>query len=52
LLNLGPVFWAIFYSPKPEFSQPTNLNILKNLELLFHSNINDTSNTEVAEWHM
>jgi len=48
--NLGIL--AIFYYPKPGFFQLPNLGILKILELLLHSNISDSDNTEVADWSM
>jgi len=43
-------FLVIFYYPKPVFFQLPNPSSLKNLELLLHSNISDSDNTEVAEW--
>jgi len=43
------VFLSIFYYPKPGFFQPPNPGILKILELLLHSNISNSDNTEVAD---
>jgi len=43
-------FLAIFYFPKHGFFQLLNPDILKILELLLHSNISDSDNTEVADW--
>jgi len=50
--NRKPVFLAIFYYPKPGFFQLPNPGIFKNLELLLHSNINNSDNTEVADWRV
>jgi len=47
--NPKPVFLAIFHYPEPVFFQLPNLGILKNLELLLHSNISNSDNTEVAD---
>jgi len=43
-------FLAIFYYPKPVFFQLPNPGIFQNLELLLHSNISNSDNTEVADW--
>jgi len=43
---------AIFYYPKPGFFSTTKSGILKNLELLLHSNINDADNTKDADWRV
>jgi len=48
--NLKPVFLAIFYYPKPGFFQLSNPGALKIMELLLHSNISVSDNTEVADW--
>jgi len=45
-------FLAIFYYPKPVIFQLPNPSILRNLELLLHSNISDSDNTEVADWRV
>ena len=42
-------FLAFFYYPKPGFFQLLNPGILKNLELLLHSNISNSDNTKVAD---
>jgi len=39
-----------FYYSKPDFFQLPNPGILKTLELLLHSNIRNSDNTEVADW--
>jgi len=49
--NSKPVFLAIFYYyPKPVFFFNYQTRVSKNLELLLHSNISDSDNTEVAGW--
>ena len=46
------VFLSSLYYPKPVFFQPTNSDILKNLELLLHSNTIKSHNTEVcSDWN-
>jgi len=50
--NPKPGFLAIFYYPKPGFFQLSNPGIFKNLELLLHSNISNSDNTEVADWRV
>jgi len=50
LPNPKPGFLAIFYYPKPVIFQLPNPSILRNLELLLHSHISDSDNTEVADW--
>jgi len=45
----GTRLLAIFYYPKPVFFQPRNPVMLKKLELLLHSNISNSDNTEVAD---
>ena len=37
-------------NPRSGFFQPPNPDILKKLELLLHSNISNSDNTEVADW--
>jgi len=42
--------FGYFYYPKPVIFQLPNPSILRNLELLLHSHISDSDNTEVADW--
>jgi len=48
--NPKPGFLAIFYYPKLGYFQLPNPGILKILELLLHSNISDSDNSEVTDW--
>jgi len=45
----NPGFSPTFYYPRPTFFQLPNLGFVKNLELLLHSNISNSDNTEVAD---
>jgi len=45
-----PVFSGYFLLPEARFFQLPNPGISKILELLLHSNISDSDNTEVADW--
>jgi len=45
------VFLAIFYYPKSVFNYQTGV-FKKKLELLLHSNISNSDNTEVADWRV
>jgi len=45
-------FWLFFTSRNPDFFQPINQDILKNLELLLHSNISNCEYIEVEEWRV
>jgi len=46
----NPIFWLFSTTRNPFFSQPTNPDVFKFLELLLHSNISHSDNTEVEEW--
>jgi len=49
--NSKPGFIGYFLLPKAcFFFQLPNPGILKTLELLLHSNISNSDNTEVADW--
>jgi len=50
--NPKPVFLGYFLLPETRFFQLPNRGILKNLELLLHSNISNFDNTEVADWRV
>jgi len=45
-------FFGYFWLPDIRFFQLPNPGILKNLELLLHSNISDSDNTEFADWRV
>jgi len=47
-----PGFLAIFCYPKSGLFQLSNPDIKKNMELLLHSNISNSDNTEVGDWRM
>jgi len=49
-LELETRFLAIFYYPKPGFYSITKPGCFKNIELLLHSNIRNSDNTEIVEW--
>jgi len=46
----NPFFLAVSYYSEPVFVQLPNPGILKILELLLHSNISDSDNTEIQDW--
>jgi len=48
--NPKPGFLAIFYYPKPVFLTTKPGYLEKKLELLLHSNIGNSGDTEVADW--
>jgi len=50
--NPKPGFFGYFLLPETRVFQLPNPGILENLELLLHSNISDSDNTEVADRRM
>jgi len=48
--NPKPVFWLFSTSRNPFFVSTSKPGYFKSLELLLHSNISNSDNTEVEEW--
>jgi len=50
--NAKPAFFGYFLRHETRVFQPPNLETSKNLELLLHSNISNSDNTEVVDWRV
>jgi len=50
--HLAPGIVRTFTTRNQDLFQPINQDILKNLELLLHSNISNCYNIEVEEWRV